>query len=338
MTVTRRRTLKLLGGTVGASALPFNFACEAEGGAFSRNSTFIPTPGRPLTPTGDFYIEHCCGMPDIVPRTDWRLRVAGLVEREVTLGFDDLAALPEIERDVTMECVGNDPDGGLMSSARFTGVRMGDVLDLAGGLSGHARGLKFTSMEGYASLLPRAVTDHEGPMLVWAMNGEPLWPDHGAPVRALFPSRYGMFSVKWLDSIAATRQYAPYGAFRGLGFSIAGVKPVRSRVDRPRDGGQVAVGETHDVTGLAVTSGVGVARVEVRDAGAWQAAELTYNTVEDPRGDHLWTLWRYRWTPETTGRHVLSVRAFDTEGATQSQDARYPYDSGAIHSIRVVVV
>ena len=337
MTVTRRRTLKLLGGTVGAAALPLNFACEAEGGAFARNSTFVPTPGQPLTPTGQFFVTYCCGMPEILERTDWKLRLVGLVDREVTLGFDDLAALPEYERDVTLECVGNDPDGGLISSARFTGVRLGDVLDLAG-LSSHARGLKFMSMEGYASLLSRAVGEDDGPMLAWAMNGAPLLPEFGAPVRAVFPARYGTFSVKWLDSIAATRQYAPYGAFRGLGFSIAGVKPVRSRIDGLRDGGQVAAGETHDVTGLAVTSGAGVARVEVRDAGDWRPAELTYNTVADPRGEHLWTLWRYRWTPQTTGRHVLSVRAFDTDGETQSADARYPYDSGTIHSIRVVVV
>ncbi len=278
------------------------------------------------------------GMPDIVERSEWKLHIVGLVEHDMTLDFDALTSLPTVERDVTLECVGNDPGGGLLSSARFTGVRIVDVLDLAGGLSSHARGLKFTALEGYASLLPRAVAEHDGPMLAWAMNGEPLLPDFGAPVRALFPGRYGMFSVKWLDSIAATRQYAPYGAFRGLGFSIAGVKPVRSRVDRPRDGGQVAVGETHEVTGLAVTSGTRVARVEVRDAGEWQPAELTFNTLEDPRGDHLWTLWRYRWTPTETGRHVLSVRAFDTDGNTQSKQARYPYDSGAIHSIRVVVV
>ncbi len=333
--LTRRKTLRILGGTVGAAALPLNFACDDTGGAYTRNSLHEPTPGSPLTPAGDFYVTWCCGMPEIRGAEDWRLHLTGLVDRETTLGWGDLMSLPRTTRTVTLECVGNDPGGGLMSSAEFTGVRL-DHLFAEVGLSVHARGLQFHALEGYAMRLPRAVLDDGASMVAFEMNGEPLLPEHGAPARALFPGRFGMFSVKWLDSVAALRTYAPYGAFQGLGDPVAGRTGVRSRLDRPDDGQSVPVGEPVEITGLAVTPGEGVSRVQVRADGEWQDAELTYNTLADPVDGFLWTLWRFRWTPRSAGRHVLAVRAFDRDGETQSDEARYPYDSTRIHAVRVV--
>ncbi len=325
---------------MGVTALPLNFACETdvpvEGGTFSTGSAHVATPEDPLTPNADFYIQTCCGQPESPSRQDWKLHLRGLVGEAKALDWDALSALPEARMELTLECVGNHPDGALISSAEFTGWHLRDVLDLVG-VDDAARGLEFRSLEGYSSFLPASILRDAEPMLAHSMNGVGLWPEHGAPVRAVFPGRYGMFSTKWLDSIIASREYDLYGVYRGLGFSIAGRIPVRSRVDSPKDGGSAKLGEPTIISGLALAPGVGIERVELRVEGEWRRAELSFNTLEDGRSPYLWSLWRYEWTPSRTGRHVISVRAFDAEGTTQSSERRFPYDSGAIHSLRVLV-
>ena len=334
--VGRRGFVRLLGGAAGAGLLPWNFACGTSGGARVVNSRYRPTPEAPLTPTDDFSINYNFGLPDLPEPSRWRLHLRGLVEQETTLTFDDLMALPQVTREVTLECIGNDPGGGLISSAAFTGVPLREAMARAG-IDGRGRGIQFLGLDGYPSYLPVAVVEDDTAMIVHSMNGEPLTAVHGAPARVLFPGRYGMFSIKWLDSITVARNYADYGALSGLGGFVDGEKRVKSRVDAPNDGRTVDLGEPIEVTGLAVTPGDGIARVEVAVDGEWQPAEMTFNRIGDDRSDYLWSLWRFSWTPTEPGRHVLSVRAFDAHERTQSFDADFPYDASAIHSVRVLV-
>lgn len=328
--------MRLLGGAAGVGLVPTNFACDVAGGARVVSSTFVPTPDEPLTPTAQFYINYNFGLPELPVPTAWRLAVRGMVEHELSLSLDDLLAFEQVTREITLECVGNDPGGGLISSGAFTGVPVRAVMERAG-LDPHGRGIRFLGLDGYPSYLPVEVARNDDALLVHALNGEPLPVQYGAPVRVLFPGRFGMFSTKWLDSITVARSYHTYGALSGLGSPIDGETRVRSRIDGPRDGRTVTLGETVAITGLAVTPGLGVPRVEVRMGGAWREAELTFNRVGDGRSPFLWTLWRIEWTPREPGLHVLSVRAYDTRGETQSFEADFPYDSSAIHSVRVVV-
>lgn len=335
--MNRRDAIKLLGGSVGAAVLPLNFAGCSDGEALARDSQFLPTPERPLTPTADWYVNYCCGRPDAPPPERWRLHLDGLVRSARTVTYAELEALPQVRREVTMECVGNRPGGGLISSGAFEGPRLRDVLALAEPEStSHA--LNFKGLDGYPAYLPRSVADADAGIVALRMNDAPLEPIHGAPVRVLIPGRYGLVCVKWLDSITAVRSYAPYGALRGLGDPVAAEMRLRSRIDLPGDGRTVRVGQTVEVRGLALAPGVGVSRVQVRLDGAWQDAELTFNTLADDRSPYLWSLWRVEWTPTRTGRHVLQVRAFDVEGNTQDAETDFPYDSGAIHAVRVVVI
>lgn len=335
---SRRNFLRLLGGAAGAGLAPLNFlGCGVAGGARAVNSPYVPTPERPLTPNDLFYINYNFGLPDVVPAPRaWRLHVNGLVDRPAALSLDALRALGEVTREVTLECIGNRPGGGLISSAAFTGVRLRDVMRHVG-LDDRARGLRFLGLDGYPAYLPADVASEEAAMLAWAMNDQPLDAVHGAPARLLLPGRYGMFSVKWLDSVTAARTYYTYGALRGVANFVEGTTRVRSRIDAPWDGRDVALGAPVDVTGLAVTPGLGVARVEVEADGAWHPAELTFNTLQDERGPLLWSLWRFRWTPRAAGPQVLRVRAFDAAGGAQREEGRFPYDGSAIHAVRVVV-
>ena len=331
----RRGFIKLVGGTAGAAVLPQNFAC-IPGGFRVVDSSFIPTPEEPLTPTSQFYITDNFGVPEPKTPALWRLHIDGLVDRPSTLTFDDLTALPQVTREHTLECIGNTPGGSLISSAAFTGVPLRTVMETVG-LSRRARGLRFLGLDGYPIFLPVDIAESDIALIVVAMNGEPLNVDHGAPVRLLMPGRYGMFSVKWLDSITAARTYHSWGALRGLAPQIDGVKRVRSRLDRPRDRSEARVGEPVTVTGLAATPGLGVAQVQVQIDDEWQDAEMTFNRVGDGRSPYLWSLYRFVWTPHSEGRHILRVRAFDTDGQTQSSKPGFPYDSSAIHAVRVDV-
>ena len=334
--VSRRGFVRLLGGAAGVGLLPSNFACDPGGGARVVSSTFTPTPDEPLTPTAQFYINYNFGLPDAPVVSEWRLAIRGLVERTIDLSLEDLLAFDQVTREITLECIGNDPGGGLISSAAFTGVPLRAVMARAG-IDPRGRGLRFLGLDGYPAYLPVEVADTDDALLVHAMNGEPIPFTHGAPIRALFPGRYGMFSCKWLDSITVARNYHTYGALSAIGSAVTGTTRVRSRIDGPPDGRNVTLGETVEVTGLAATPGLGVARVEVHAGGAWHPAELTFNAIDDGRSRYLWALWRFAWTPRDEGVHVLSVRAHDARGDTQSFEADFPYDSSAIHSVRVVV-
>ncbi len=331
----RRSFIKLVGGTAGAGLLPANFAC-IPGGFRVVDSTHVPTPDEPLTPTEQFYITDNFGVPDPVPPTRWRLHIDGLVDRETRLTLDDLMAMAPVTREHTLECIGNTPGGSLISSAAFTGVPLMRVM-VEAGLSRRARGLRFLGLDGYPIYLPVAVAETDVALIVVAMNGEPLTVDHGAPVRLLLPGRYGMFSVKWLDSVTAARTYHTWGALRGLAPQIDGIKRVRSRIDGPSDRSEARVGTPVVVTGLAATPGVGVARIQVQVDDEWNDAEVTFNRVEDGRSPYLWSLYRFEWTPQTPGQHILRVRAFDLAGQTQSRRYEFPYDSSAIHAVRVLV-
>lgn len=333
--VSRRGFVRLLGGAAGVGLVPWNFGCAVR--EEIRDSTHLATPGDPLTPIDNFYVRSNFGRPDdIRSSARWRLRLDGLVGRERTLGYDELLALPSVTREITVECIGNTPGGRLISSSTFTGALLRDVLALASP-SRHALGVRMLGLDGYVTLYPTDVAASDGPMLVHTMGGEPLRPEHGAPVRALFPDRWGMFSMKWLDSITLTRQWSSWGTFRGTGNFIEGIRPPRSRIDGPIDRQSLPMGREIVLSGLALTAGVGVSRVEVELDGVWQPADLTFNTLTDERSALLWSFWSARWTPTRAGWQTLRVRAFDLDGVGQSADPGFPYDASAIHTIRVRV-
>ncbi len=330
---SRRSVIRLLGGVAGAGVWPLNFAgCDMQGGPVSVGSFYVPTPDAPLTPASQFYINTNYYTPRVPSR--WELHVQGLVDDRLTLTLDDLLQMPQVTREVTLECIGNIPGGSLISSAPFTGVPLAAVLDRAGA-SDRARGIQLLGLDGYPAYVPISVADREDALLVHQLHGEPLTADHGAPLRALLPGRFGMFSIKWLDSITLTREYATYGSLSELVNFIDGQTRVRSRIDTLFDGSEVPLGVPVQVRGLAVTPGEGITRVQVHTGTGWRDAMLTFNTLEDAISPWLWTLWSFEWTPETAGERVVQVRAFQPDGTTQDAEADFPYDGSAIH--RVVV-
>ena len=158
------------------------------------------------TPNDDFYLIHTAiVVPTIEPR-DWRLRIHGMVDHELELTYDDLLARRRTEAWITLNCVSNEVGGDLIGNAWWSGVRVADLLRLAGVQDG-ADAVLQTSEDGWTCGTPlSALTDDRNAMLAVAMNGEPLPIDHGFPVRTIVPGLYGYVSAcKWVVDMEVTR-------------------------------------------------------------------------------------------------------------------------------------
>jgi DMSO/TMAO reductase YedYZ molybdopterin-dependent catalytic subunit len=352
----RRRFLGALAGVGVLSLLSGGLAIAISNrrteAASSGAATTLPTPIDPapvvptavevgvdgispfMTPNADFYrVDTALEVP-VIPVEDWRLRIHGMVDREVTLTFDDLLAMPARERDITLTCVSNVVGGPYVGNARWIGVPLDVVLERAGVQPG-ADQIVSRSIDGMTIGTPTAVAlDGRDAMLVIGMNGEPLPPVHGAPVRMLVPGLYGYVSAtKWLVDIELTTfdAYDPYWVQRGWD-QMAPIKTM-SRIDTPTPLSTVPAGPVA-IGGVAWAQHVGIHRVEVRiDDGDWLEADLGAADSLD-----TWRQWTVRWDA-AAGRHTIAVRATDRTGVIQAEDRREPFPNGATgwHSIVLTV-
>ncbi len=287
-----------------------------------------------FTPNDDFYRVDTALQIPAVDASTWSLRIHGMVDREVTLTFDELLQLPTIERDITLACVSNEVGGPYIGNARWIGVPLATVLELAGVQDG-ADQIVSRSVDGMTIGTPTAVAlDGRDSMLAVAMNGEPLPPVHGFPVRMVVPGLYGYVSaIKWLVDIELTTfdAYDPYWVERGW----APEAPIKtmSRIDTPKPLATLPAGSV-TIGGVAWAQHRGIDGVEVQvDDGPWLPARLAAVDSIDT--------WR-QWSLETTfeaGRHRLQVRASDASGVIQTEARAEPFPNGATgwHSVVVTV-
>ncbi|WP_242001983.1 molybdopterin-dependent oxidoreductase [Kribbella steppae] len=286
-----------------------------------------------VTPNDDFYrIDTALSVPQILP-SDWKLRIHGMVERELELTFDDLLKRQVVHKWVTLTCVSNQVGGDLIGNALWSGVLLKDLLNEAGP-STDADAIQSTSKDGFTAGTPLStLLDERQSMLAFAMNGQPLPVEHGFPVRIVVPGLYGYVSAtKWLTDIEVTRfdQFDAYWTPRG--WSELGPIKLSSRIDVPF-GKKVTAGQA-TVAGVAWDQHVGVSKVEVRvDGGPWQQATLATDASID-----TWRQWHWTWDAPR-GNHVLQVRAFDAKGNPQIEASAPPAPNGStgLHSVNVVV-
>ncbi len=286
------------------------------------------------TPTGDFYrVDTRLTLP-IVDVDGWTLTIDGDVEREVTFTFDDLLAMPLVERDITLTCVSNEVGGTYIGAARWLGVRLTDLLDRAGIDGTRADQLLSTDVDGMTISTPLDLaTDGRDAMIAVGMNGSSLTREHGFPARMVVPGLYGFVSAcKWITRITLTT-YAEQEAYwtRRDWATDAPIK-ISSRIDTPRPLSTVPAGRTV-IGGVAWAQHQGgIERVEVRvDGGPWQQARLGPSA-----GSDYWRQWYLPWTAEP-GRHALAVRAVDGEGDVQTAVRTTPFPEGSSGIQEVVV-
>jgi DMSO/TMAO reductase YedYZ molybdopterin-dependent catalytic subunit len=268
------------------------------------------------TSNADFYrVDTALTVPQVDPAT-WSLKITGMVDKEVTLSFQDLVNMGLDEYSITMTCVSNEVGGGLVGTAKWLGVPIRDVLAMAGPQSGADMVLS-KSVDGYTASTPlEAVTDdNRQAIFAVAMNGEPLPFEHGFPVRMVVPGLYGYVSAtKWVTEIKVTTFEADEAYWTPRGYDAEAPIKMSSRIDTPRVDKQIGAGPAK-IAGVAWAQTVGIERVEVSiDNGDWQAA-----TLSTPINADTWVQWFVDWTA-TTGTHYVAVRAVDKAGNTQLEE------------------
>lgn len=344
---SRRRLLRGLGGAalgaglIGLGGLYFVRRLEVPPGMLPPVAVPLPAPLSDaglddpglspfVTPNEDFYrIDTALTVPRI-PTGDYQLRVHGMVDHELTLGYDDLLARRQVEADITLTCVSNEVGGQLVDNARWQGVRLDDLLAEAGVQAGSDQ-LVGRSYDGYTCGFPvSAATDGREALVVVGMNGEPLPPEHGFPVRLVVPGLYGYVSAtKWLREIELTTFDAFDHYWERRGWATEAPIKTQSRIDTPAALERVPVGQSV-IAGVAWAQTRGIKAVEVKvDDGPWQQAELGAEV-----NNTTWRQWRIPWDV-FPGNHNISVRATDATGETQTEERARPVPDGATgwHSI-----
>jgi DMSO/TMAO reductase YedYZ molybdopterin-dependent catalytic subunit len=349
LTSQRRRFLATAGltvvgaGAVGALGRSLQLRTDV---SQARAEVTLPTPVSPapplpanvapglVTPSKDFYrIDTALITPRVDPAT-WTLRVHGKVDRELTITYAELMAMPMVERYITLACVSNGVGGDLIGNARWLGVPVKELLERAGPQAG-ADQVVSRSADGWTCGTPTAaLLDGRDALLAVGMNGEPLPIEHGFPVRMVVPGLYGYVSAcKWISEWEVTT-FAAFDAYWvPRGWAAQATIKTQSRIDTPRGNVTRSAGDIV-ISGVAWAQHRGLDRVEVRiDDGPWQVAELLDTVSID-----TWRQWRLSWAA-TPGQHTIAVRATDAQGVTQTGDLQDPVPDGATgwHTVRIQV-
>lgn len=317
-------------GTVPTGALSTPNVADTTGPAASPPedvlaARIVPAPGtrEELTSNEDFYRIDINTRPPDVNEAEWTVQIDGMVQNPLALTVDDLRGFPSFSQVITLECISNPVGGDLISTARWTGARLKDVLDQAGMLPS-ATEAYVTAADGfYESIVMSDIVDPRT-LLVYDMNGVPLPKEHGAPLRVYIPNRHGMKQPKWIEHIELIDRHGP-GYWVDRGWDAAAIVHTTSVVDAVDNAAADAGGDTIPVGGIAYAGARGISKVEVQvDDGPWSEAEL-----RSPGLSPLsWVQWRYDWA-YTQGRHSIQVRAYDGTGELQVTERRPPSPSGA---------
>lgn len=286
------------------------------------------------TPNPDFYrVDTALDLPRVTPE-EWRLRIHGMVEREIELDFDDVLGLDLVERMITLTCVSNEVGGELAGNAVWIGYPLAGLLARVNP-SADADMLLSTSVDGFTAGTPLdVVTDGRDALLAIGMNGEPLPVAHGFPARLVVPGLYGYVSAtKWVTDLELTRFDRATAYWTDRGWAAEAPIKTASRIDVPGSFAELPAGRTV-VAGVAWAQHRGVAGVEVQvDDGDWRPARLAAEASAD-----TWRQWSWDWDAEP-GNHTLRVRATDGAGDRQTDEQAPPFPDGSSgwHSVVVRV-
>ena len=316
-----------------------------------------------ITPTSLHFVRR--NFP--LPSHDGRLTIGGAVANPLTLTLRELRAMPRKELVVTLECAGNARLGhtplpvgepwssNAVSTARWTGVPLREVLEKAQPLTGgvavrfegadHGKYHEHSDIHFVRALSLEHVLDSTAEILIaYEMNGEPLNAEHGAPFRLIVPRWYAVASVKWLARIDVLTTL-----FEGMFQTVRYVyewtdrpaQPVtlmlpRAKITSPAPGATIRAG-SYTVRGKAWSGSGAISSVEVSFTGEgdWHSAQL-----EPPAGPYEWQNWSFIWHLNEVGRHTLRARAADAADNVQPEAPRwnrFGYGNNAVELVHVHV-
>jgi DMSO/TMAO reductase YedYZ molybdopterin-dependent catalytic subunit len=295
----------------------------------------VPGISPYIVPASQFYrIDTALQVPSVDPTT-WKLKIGGMVQNPIEITFEELLKLPLEEHIVTLTCVSQEVGGNLIGNALWLGYPIRKLLARAKPTAGADMVLS-TSIDGFTAGTPLTALQDPGRAAILAvgMNGKPLPPEHGFPVRMVVPGLYGYVSAtKWVVDLKVTTYAKDQGYWTPRGWSAKGPVKLSSRIDTPQDGRTVKAG-TVAIAGVAWYQHRGISKVQVQiDGGAWQDAKLaTLVTVDS------WLQWSFAWDAGK-GNHSIAVRAIGADGDVQTAALADPAPNGStgLHTITVGV-
>jgi sulfite oxidase len=300
-----------------------------------------------ITPLEHFYVRSHLPIPT-VDAASFALKIGGEVNSAIALSLDELKKLPAVTVTTTLECAGNGRgffapavagiqwEKGAVGTARFTGVRMSEVLKKAGvkttglNVEMHAADRPLGTMPAFVRQVPMAKAMHADTILAWDMNGQPIPQVHGAPLRAIIPGWEGAYSVKWVNQLNVlakdsdsfwvvsgyrypNRRVAPGAAVDAKDMEPLKGLAVKSLITTPANGTTVAGGKVA-IGGFAWAGENEITRVDIStDNGVtWQAARLT-----GEKAPFAWRRFEYEFAATKPQSYLILSRAADTKGNVQ---------------------
>ncbi|WP_293451322.1 molybdopterin-dependent oxidoreductase [Planktotalea sp.] len=340
---------------------------QAEVGLANRNSgILLETLALDVTPTGSHYLLSHFDVPLLNPTTH-SLQFSGSFNAPFEMSIADIMALPAVTMPVTMECAGNGRAGVSprsfsmpwlyegVGTSEWTGTKLApliekacpndDVVEIS--FTGADYGYDMGEPHFFGRSLTLAQIKKLDVLLVYAMNGAPLLPQHGAPLRIIVPGWYGMASVKWLTNIEAlTKPYdghqqvktyqfkahkddvgTPIQSIRVKSLMVPpGVPDWSSRKRFVPAGGVDLIGRAWSGDGVSIEA------VEVEIAGEWRVAKLS-----EKKDQYAWQKWTFTWQAEP-GEYILRCRARDVNGNVQPLDPPWDQAGFANNAAQCVLV
>ena len=317
-------------------------------GAAARRALGLPSPASPAqplpasaqipgmtpftTPVDDFYRVDISLVTPQIDAASWSLTIDGMVDNPLTLTYDELLAMPMIERDITLTCVSNEVGGPYVSSGRWLGVPLATLLERAGVQPGVEQVFSYSLDSGYTASTPiQAVTDGRDAMIAVGLGGQPLSDARGYPARMIVPGLFGFVAnTKWLERIELTTYAERTAYWTERKWATDGPILTQSRIDMPKSLATLPK-DKPVLAGVAWAQHRGIEKVEVQvDDGDWQEADLATDAGVD-----LWRQWSLRFEGPP-GLHSARVRATDVTGATQPEERTKVFPDGARgwHQIR----
>jgi DMSO/TMAO reductase YedYZ molybdopterin-dependent catalytic subunit len=307
-----------------------------------------------VTPNADFFIRNHFKTPTI-SEAEWSLEIGGTVAKPLKLSYADLLLTSSVQRPLTLECAGNLSGGRGVSTAVWSGMPLAALLKQAG-VEAKATTVVFHGADAgegegvppgthFARAIPMEKAMDASTLLAYEMNGAPLPPEHGFPLRALVSGWYGMDSVKWLTRVEVSQepfkgyfQQERYVAVQSNGERHAITRMrVNSKFLRPLDEEEIR-GKAYRIEGVAWAGEGKISKVELRfdGKGEWQPAVLGESAVP-----MVWTAWSYAWNIPRADHYTIEVRATDDAGNGQPMardpDRRDEYELNTPHRIGVNV-
>lgn len=294
-----------------------------------------PAPGtRPeYTPLDEHYRIDISSRPPAIDAAAWTLSVFGLVDNPVELTLDELySKFERVDRYVTLSCISNRVGGDLISTTKWSGFRIRELIDLVKPQAS-AVALKITGADTFDEYVMLDTIDmDERIMLAYEWDDQALKQKHGFPLRIWIPDHYGMKQPKWIESIEFVDAWEE-GYWVRRGWSVDAIVNTTSVVDAVATGSILMQGDGYIVPigGIAYSGARGISKVEISVNGSeWEEAQL-----RTPLSDTTWVIWRYDWQ-FAEGTYTFEVRAYDADGILQKLDVQGTRPDGAtgVHSMQ----